>query len=271
MLARIRSFRLPKAGNTVEEYEDACWPTADGTAVDLRGSPLRVAVADGATETSFSRLWAELLVEAYGTYRLNPDDRLADLGDLRRQWREQVEERIKDKSWAVVEKARQGAFAALAGLTVYQTPSGEVYWHAAAAGDSCVILCAEGRLLRCFPLARSEEFDNRPALLSSSRAGAPEPGRDVTRSDSGILRAPCTFYLLTDALACWFLRFHEDARDPASILDALGDSQQFEQFVQAQRQAAGAWGGPALKNDDVTLLRVEIPKPEGGDGLAVEQ
>src|SRR4051812_29570559 len=53
---------LPKAGNSVEEYEDA-WATSP----DDESSPGQFvcAVTDGATETSFAGLWARLLAEAY--------------------------------------------------------------------------------------------------------------------------------------------------------------------------------------------------------------
>jgi hypothetical protein len=56
------AFWLPKAGNTLEEYEDAFWPRKS---MDRSLSMFRCAVADGATETSFSRVWAQTLVRAY--------------------------------------------------------------------------------------------------------------------------------------------------------------------------------------------------------------
>ena len=46
---------LPKDGNTKAEYEDAAYP---GNEINYYGELFRCAVADGATETSFSRLWA---------------------------------------------------------------------------------------------------------------------------------------------------------------------------------------------------------------------
>ena len=56
------AFWLPKAGNTLEEYEDAFWPRKS---IDRSTSMFRCAVADGATETSFSAVWAQTLVRAY--------------------------------------------------------------------------------------------------------------------------------------------------------------------------------------------------------------
>src|SRR5271154_6689916 len=53
---RWRSFCLHKDGNTPEEYEDAFAGNAELG---------RFAVADGASESSFARLWAKLLVAGF--------------------------------------------------------------------------------------------------------------------------------------------------------------------------------------------------------------
>ena len=63
----VQAFSCQKAGNARTEYEDA-WA--------IRGC--RVAVADGATESSFSALWAALLALAEGALAANP--RLAETG-----------------------------------------------------------------------------------------------------------------------------------------------------------------------------------------------
>jgi len=47
-------------GNSLEEYEDAWAHRQTRTPVGIR-----VAVADGATESSFVKLWAVLLAESY--------------------------------------------------------------------------------------------------------------------------------------------------------------------------------------------------------------
>jgi len=65
----INFFFEPKSGNEFAEYEDAFWVRR----VDGDGT-LRLAVADGATETSFARPWAELLVRGYGKGNLDSKD-----------------------------------------------------------------------------------------------------------------------------------------------------------------------------------------------------
>jgi hypothetical protein len=63
------------------------------------------------------------------------------------------------------------------------------------------------------------------------------------------------FYLMTDALACWFMRETEEGRTPWRVLRDLNTSDEvkpFREWVETLR-AEGA-----MRNDDVTLLRVDI-------------
>jgi hypothetical protein len=97
---------MPKAGNTLVEYEDAFWPRHDrvhgaGTA--------NLAVADGATETSFSGLWARLLVSSYGRGRLTAENSAEEIQRIRRVWRRAVGQ--KPLPWYAEEKLRSGAFS----------------------------------------------------------------------------------------------------------------------------------------------------------------
>src|SRR5256885_15048403 len=56
----IKVFCCPKLGNSLEEYEDAWAHRQTRTPLGIR-----VAVADGATESSFVKLWGGLLAESY--------------------------------------------------------------------------------------------------------------------------------------------------------------------------------------------------------------
>jgi len=114
MEIRTQSFRLPKQGNTLEEYEDAVFHSSW-----LENPPnglFRAAVADGATEASFYKVWANLLVEAYCQGELNDEKTLIQhLPRLQKQWYAEVTQ--KPLPWYAVEKRQRGAFAALVGLT----------------------------------------------------------------------------------------------------------------------------------------------------------
>src|SRR5690242_8121771 len=98
MRTRLRVFWQPKAGNSAAEYEDACWPRESGD----RSGVTHLAVADGATETSFSGLWARLLVKAYGRGLLAEATWDEDLSKIRRVWQRAVGQ--KPLPWYAEEK-----------------------------------------------------------------------------------------------------------------------------------------------------------------------
>jgi hypothetical protein len=62
------------------------------------------------------------------------------------------------------------------------------------------------------------------------------------------------FFLMTDALACWFLKEREQGNKPWHILRDLDTQGQasFKQFVSDLRTQQ------QMKNDDVTLVRIDI-------------
>src|SRR5438105_2336031 len=149
---------MPKAGNTALEYEDAYWPKHP-----IRGdSRSTFAVADGATETSFSGIWAKQLVRAYcaGTFNnLSDSDWLSK---RQRKWWSIV--RNKPLAWYAEEKLESGTFAALVGLTLnWQSAESENgTWHAEAIGDSCLFQLRGNHILTTFPLQTSQDFTNSP-------------------------------------------------------------------------------------------------------------
>ena len=62
------------------------------------------------------------------------------------------------------------------------------------------------------------------------------------------------FFLMTDALACWFFKELEEGNKPWNLLRDLDteDGVPFEKFVADLRS------GQRMKNDDVTLVRIDI-------------
>jgi hypothetical protein len=118
---------LPKKGNTNEEYEDAAFPMES---VEVETDSFRCAVADGATETSFSALWAKLLVEGF----VNQTPR----NESKQKWAEGIA--TKELPWYAEQKAESGAYAALLGLVLKGGTDGGGTWEAEALGDCCMML-----------------------------------------------------------------------------------------------------------------------------------
>jgi hypothetical protein len=247
MLVGARAHWLPKAGNAQDEYEDAFWPVE-------RAGParrFRCAVADGATETSFSGLWARLLVQAYGRGHLGALRWETGLEALRCRWRSAVGQ--KPLPWYAEEKLRQGAYAAFLGLTLSLRSDGSVRWSALAVGDCCLFQIREDRLIASFPLGSSGEFNSRPYLVGSVRPTDVEEAEAARRSGPAL--PGDRFLLMSDALAAWFLRAAEDGCSPwGELEEAAADT--FPDWVAARRSAG------AMRNDDVTLLTITFAGTE---------
>lgn len=225
----------PKSGNTASEYEDA---------YAVKPEALRFAVADGASETSFARQWAELLVEGF----VQDAPSAAELHDfitpLQAVWAEG--QKGKATAWYAERKAQAGAFSSLLGVSI----DGD-RWRAVAVGDSCLFVVRSGKVLRAFPLERAEQFSNRPSLLSSVSRANTGVWNDVVAVE-GELLANDRLLLMTDALAQWFLVEAEMGRRPWAALSKVTTPEQFAAYIDCLR------AGGALRNDDVTLVSVEV-------------
>jgi Protein phosphatase 2C len=236
MRVNCTTLSLQKHGNEPDEYEDSAYPRSFKAEEDQR--EFRCAVADGATETSFSRLWADLLVRGYVEQE--------PLQDSRKKWQEQIPS--SDQPWYVEEKAQAGAYAAIVGLTV----QADCNWSCEAVGDSCLVQVRAGKIILSFPLQTAEEFSNSPALIcSKADAGTEiEPQKIESQWQDGD-----QFLLLTDAIARWLLT--EPEKRLQSLL-SLENDEQLLALAGEQRTLPGADGRQRLHNDDITIMKVEI-------------
>jgi len=238
------TFSLQKAGNDPDDYEDASCVS------DSSREHVRVAIADGATESSFAGEWARILVEAFGQRKLGTllkENRLAELGE---NWRAGICSR--SLPWYAEEKLQSGAFSAFLGLAVSGYPADQLRWTAVAVGDSCLFHVRDDQLLRAFPLSRSDQFDNHPYLLSSLRRNRRNL-RCHTRHARGSAHSGDLFLLATDAFAAWFLKAFECGRSPWDELAIFGGHRaSFEGRVRTGREQG--W----IRNDDVTLVSVRV-------------
>lgn len=253
MKIQTRVLWLPKAGNAVDEYEDAYFAPRRG-----RGNfPFVCAVADGATESLLSRQWASLLVKRFARHWHSPEQWRGWLNETLRAWQhekrayiEQRERVGKPVQWYEEPGLEAGAFAALLGVTLKRTAHG-LTWRAAGLGDCCLVHVRANELLRAFPMQDANAFNNRPFLLSSN-ALRNNNLEEHWCFGEGQLEPGDRMYLMTDALAAWFLRAHETDARPWDELDAHRTLDAFTAWTAEQRATH------ALRNDDVTLLRLLI-------------
>ena len=180
----IDTFWCPKEGNTSEDYEDA-------SSIVQGPEGCRVAIADGATESSFSKLWASLLVDHFTKSSEEGPEFFYDLGSPREEWKDHVGQR--QLPWYAEEKAGMGAFAAVLGFTAdYWSRR----WVAVAVGDCCLFQLDFGprgaRLVESFPLTKSEEFGFSPYLLGTTPESSENFDKSI-RMQSGTMQVPDDF------------------------------------------------------------------------------
>lgn len=241
MIVWSRTFRAVKGGYRQDEYEDAARPHGDACRA---GKRLRYAVADGATETSFSGSWADLLAKGFAQGRTRSITRWLEVA--RQSWQAQVAGLVLP--WYAQAKAEEGAFAAFIGLELQE--SGD--WHAMAAGDCCLFHYRHGELQASFPIAMSSEFNSRPTLIGSRAQGNLRDDA-ILHWSSGSWRPGDRFLLSSDAFAHWVLCSHERGEMPLDMLqEALFETAGFEHWVERLR-AQGL-----QRNDDVTLLDLRV-------------
>ena len=250
----------------MEECQDALAGDAE------RG---RFAIADGAAESPYSSLWAQLLVEEF----VRQSERLPSwanwLPSLQERWSAhvtvherwaarvalpvngtaQATERIETAvPWYLEAGLIQGAFATFLGLVIEQRS-----WYAVAVGDSCLFHLRRNELIRVFPVTRAADFSNAPWLVGS-RTSPIEVPHKYGLQQLGDCQAGDHLWLMTDALAQWFLTQAEAGSKPwlalAPLAQTDGDDasaqQEFAAWIErlrSQRQ---------LRNDDVALLAVSV-------------
>jgi hypothetical protein len=239
----VDTFACPKAGNAADEYEDA-WSirVSEGAGV------CRVAVADGATESSFAGLWATLVVESFARSTATGVEFFAELAAARRLWRRRVSHR--PLAWYAAEKMRHGAFAAFLGI---ELDAATKAWRAVAIGDCCLIQLDAARpqlrVVQAFPLAHSRDFGSSPYLVGSDPASNGEAQAHY-RVAQGALRDEDVFLVATDALAAWLLRRAEAGQPVWRLVTAgLRGDAGFAWLVERARR-------DGLRNDDLTLVRI---------------
>lgn len=255
MHIRWKAFTVSKYGNRPDENEDAFWPDwRNKTLPDLR--KFRCAIADGATSTSFSSLWANLLVRC--TTKLSISKFKATVKASQKRWIKEIQK--IDLPWHAEEKVKEGSYATLVRFSVYQSQLySHGFWKAVCVGDSCLFQIRKNKLLSVIPLNSSEEFKKNPTLISSL------PKKNSLILDvqnrlyfSGQWMTGDEFFMMTDALANWFLKTYEKDRNLLfGNVDNVGFTQisnqeKFESWVDRSRM------DQLIKNDDTTFVRILI-------------
>jgi hypothetical protein len=293
MKLEVRVYWMPKTGNTKAEYEDAFAfhpkksdrAGSDGCSQDeqvpserdqggdhfqhcevqLRSEDtFRAAIADGATESTWAKSWAEHLVQAYVQGHFSSPGEVYDKR-IHEAWyqqqRNQINKRPTSDQWYLEEGLRWGAHATFLGVE-FSHQGGEWCCRANAVGDCCLFHIRGDGLSRAFPLDDPGAFNSSPVLISTRQSVCPDQGdpHNNPSSDRSPIEITCQegdeFWLMTDALACWFLRVQKSEPEIISQIQKISNFDEFEKRIQEEQ------GRKNLRNDDVTLMIIRIKDME---------
>ncbi|MFA6987977.1 MAG: hypothetical protein WC185_02870 [Acholeplasmataceae bacterium] len=251
-MATGQVFRVlvPKQGNIEQECEDSI--SVKITKEKDNRQLVRIAIADGATESSFAKEWANSLTKVFKKSRLPLDEFLfSKLPSLRKEWSISIQN--VELPWYAQEKARSGAYSAFLGIIVDLEA---LNFEALAIGDCCFFQIRNEIVIRQFPLNSSIEFGNNPYLISSNENRNSELTNYVVNV-KGELNKGDVLLLMSDALAHWFAKNIELGERPWNILlGFIGKTrfrkQKFNSWLSDQRFSK------EVKNDDVVLAIIEI-------------
>lgn len=261
MRISCQSFSLPKAGRSFVDCEDAYFPgELDNRQLyetaQQNVNIFRASVCDGATDSIFSKLWAQLLASAYGAGKWASSIDADSIKEEQSAWLDFL---AKQKlPWYAEEKAELGAFAAMAGLTLHDEQN---KWSAMAVGDCCIFHIRGSECIRSFPIDNSSAFSNFPLLLSSVAERNSKNVFDSSQVISdGNWQSGDQFILMSDTVACWFLTQVESghADQVITALDSAKSLDAFASLIDQARTTRGTDGNVLMRDDDVTVTLIRV-------------
>jgi serine/threonine protein phosphatase PrpC len=244
-------YSLEKAGNREDENEDAGFPLLHNGA-NFRTDDFSCALADGATQASFSKNWAEILVKKTGSKTDIPQKLSQYIETARDEWEAEISK--KQLSWPAEIKVRQGAFCTYLWLHLMSKDhQNEAHqWESVGIGDSCLFHFRHTSLLESYPLTRSDAFDNTPELISTNLTK--NIHCHLPHVIKGSWQYGDDFLLATDAMSAWILNTHETGHeDVYQILkNRTGSRFDYARWISALRNNG------SIKNDDTTLIWLSV-------------
>ncbi len=222
----LHEFHIQKIGNKPDEYEDSfSYDIASG----------RFAMADGASESAYSGLWARSLTSAYVSH-YSGSSLIPVIETARKQWLNGI--RWDGMKWFVRNKVMRGSYSTFLGLSF----SGDNHYRAIGVGDTCLFHINEGEVTS-FPIRDQKEFGNTPILIWSGNpfSGEVKIPKWVYYVEGEIDEGDILI-MATDSYSHWFMKNID--RSPWENM--LSDQAEETRFIQ------GLIAKKEMKNDDVT-------------------
>ncbi len=209
----------------------------------------KFSISDGVSKSFFPKYWAEYLVNEFVSKGKIDEEKF--LRECQEKWLKKITEIVSKPN---VKYFTQNAFnnraPALATFVGLQLFEKEKKWEASALGDSFLFYLPKSRksFKDCIKLSSKTEpivFDNYPDYFSSVGEKFKGTIKKTAKRDleSG------AFYLMTDALAEWFINEEENA---IGKINVWKDQEDFNRFVNEERLSE------KLGNDDSAILIISI-------------
>jgi hypothetical protein len=247
----VLRFTVPKSGELPKSNADY----GNGRIV---GGEIRLAIADGATESFRSGEWAQMLVERF----LNcPIARVARVwwADIAKTFQLAID--YDSLPWPTVEKAMRGSHAAFLGVVI---DSAKRSWGGTSVGDCCLLRVRwdfgehpnrrERRIGSCRfepkHMTLPDAFGFHPPLIGS-RDDYPVPNATSFRPRNCKKARIETFLLMTDALGAWLMPSNDRLSNVRTLLD-IESQDQFADLIVSLRTNS------RIRNDDTTLVRFDL-------------
>jgi len=212
---------------------------------------LRIAVADGASESIYSGIWAETIVNKYleyGASLLNQEN----LEDLQEQFLTHayqcIEEAPDTRQWFLYEKLERGTGATLIALEFSSSRTVDIL----SVGDSCLFWKENysSEQIEMFPELSVQDFGNLPGSichLSQSWNHLNQCIQQKRLTYTNQFQA----LICSDAFACWLVR---ELETNPSIWDDFFKFEQeqsnFQEFISDLRNKN------KIRNDDVAVVTI---------------
>lgn len=211
----------------------------------------KFSISDGVSKSFFPKFWAEYLVEEFVSKEKIEDEIF--LPKCQEKWLKQITDIVNKPTVKWFTKnafnKKSPALATFVGLQFFEK---EKKWEASALGDSFLFFVPKKMKTfdDCFIISSKKEpiiFDNFPDYFSS--IGEKFKG-NIKKTSKRDLKDG-TFYLMTDALAEWFINEKENAIGKIAVWQNQKD---FERFIDEERQTK------KLGNDDSAILIINVDK-----------
>lgn len=249
------SFRTHKEKETISSCQD-------GFKYDPVNSCF--AIADGATQSFYPSIWAELLVDYFcKNPDINQDNWQGWLQPVQEKWLETVKRKVEkaknDENPVWIDNQNrlnrfESATSTFIGLQFIDNQA-----KVSIIGDSCLFIFRGEQLIQTYLLTSSTDFNYRPEYFGSRpKNNDYKPKILNIELNYKQFSEKLYFVLATDALAEYIFKCTEQQREILTTLLNIDSDTAFEDFVASARHDNTI----KMKNDDVTLMILEISDHE---------